>query len=430
MTSGAEVWEHIFEQYPVLSAINSEGAFPITSSELNKISKPLYGPDARNLVKYDHEVSLPPAFRRHNLALLPVGRGDFLIGPYKIYAPLPDKDFVPVRTLEHDDQFESLERISSENDALMVAYYGGAVSRALSESVQYTGGGKLGGPAFDMRVGTSQKHRVSQEISVKKGVSIEIDALYEGASLIAAFEAKMKSVVDFNVRQLYYPFRALSVNHSKPVRTVFLTYSNEIFDLREFTFIEPDNMSSFRQLSRFRFTRAKTRVLPENLKDLSKALSKLEPEPVPYPFPQADSMERILNLVELLLESPLTKRQISEAFGFHERQADYYANAAGFLGIAARLDKGLWVATGEAKRIFALAFRERNVEICGLILRHKVFRSALNLTLDSGRELPKRAVEEILADTNQGSRMAGSTLPRRVGTVLGWVRWMQALADA
>lgn len=430
MTSGVEVWEHIFEQYPVLSAINSEGAFQITSAELNRISKPLYGPDARNLVKYDHKVSLPPAFRRHNLALLPVGRGDFLIGPYKIYAPLPDKDFVPVRTLEHGDQFESLQRISSENDALMVAYYGGAVSRTLSEPVQYTGGGKLGGPAFDMRVGTSQKHRVTQEISVKKGVSIEIDALYEGASLIAAFEAKMKSAVDFNIRQLYYPYRALSVNHNKPVRTVFLTYSNEIFDLREFTFAEPENMSSFRQLSRFRFTREKTRVTPENLQELSKSLSNSEPAPGQYPFPQADSMERVLNLVEMLLENSLTKRQISEAFGFHERQADYYANAAGYLGLATRLDKGLWVATTDAKRVFGLPFRERNIEICGLILRQKVFRSALDQTLDSGRALTKTAIEGILARTNQASTIAGSTLPRRVSTVLGWVRWMQALADA
>lgn len=427
MTSGFEVWDSIFSDLPVLNEVAKNGHFFITSRMLNDISKPLRGPDARNLVKYDHKSALPPVMKKHNLSLLPIARGEFLIGRHKIYAPLRDEMIPPVRKLTFANKLESLQRISSETDALMVAYHGEAISKVLGEPVQLTGGGKEGGPGFQMRVDTIDGRQ--SNIWVKKGVSIEIDATYEGSTLVAAFEAKMKSVVDFNVRQLYFPFRSMSDRYRKPVRTVFLTYSNEIFDIREFVFSAYDNISSFKEISRFRFTTGDESISAVEIDNVAEVAKAKTPYGREFPFPQADSLERIINLVENLVERPWTKNELAEEFGFDERQSDYYGNAAGFLGLAQRIDKGTWEATKQAEALFKLPFKERNLAIAKIVLENDVFRQSYLLAREEGSIPSNDSLLTLLRESEAGKRISGSTLPRRTGTIKGWLRWLLSITE-
>ena len=428
MTSGFEVWDKIFDSLPVLQEVRSNGNFYITSKDLNQISNRLKGPDARNLVKYDHVSMLPPILRKNRLSLLPVGRGEFLLGPHKIYAHLDDRNLCPIKQLRFPSELETLQRISSETDALMVAFHGQAISEVLGEPVQLTGGGKEGGPGFDMVVEQIGGHK--QEVHIKKGVSIEIDGTYEGASLIGVFEAKLKSVVDFNVRQLYFPLRSMAARLSKPVRTVFLTYANEVFDIREFKFLEFTNISSFVEVSRFRYSTAKSPILQSDLDTLAtENLSAKEPPDKTPPFPQADSLDRLINLVENLVQKPRSKSELADEFGFDERQSDYYGNAASFLGLASRIEQGKWGATKLAEKIFALQFRERNLEIANLVLAHDVFRLAYLKAREDGEIPSSDRLLDILRSSPLSSKMSGSTPPRRVGTIKGWVRWLLTIAE-
>lgn len=428
MTNGNGVWEHVFDTLPVLQEVQKAGQFFISSAQLNSISKPLGGPDARNLVKYDHRVLLPPVFKQHGLSLLPIARGEFLIGPFKIYAPLPDNEVIPVRPLAVPEHLESLKSLSSETDALMAAYYGKAIDQVLGEEVLYTTAGKAGGPAFEMLVDTQGKPGLARRIQVRKGVSIEIDAIYEGPTVVAAFEAKMKSVVDFNVRQLYYPYRYLLERHKKDVRTVFLTYSNEIFDVRVFRFDDELNISSFSELSRWRFTRSQDVISINDLLRLAEAVPKAREIQNQFPFPQADSLERVINLVEMVLRSLATKREIADAFGFHERQSDYYANAAGYLGLVNRIAPGIWGPTKLAREIFSLNYRERNLSIAELVLAGRPFKETFLEAKRLGNLPGSDFVLTSLRASSPDLILSGSTPGRRVGTILGWVRWLLALA--
>ena len=51
------------------------------------------------------------------------------------------------------------------------------------------------------------------------------------------------------------------------------------------------------------------------------------------PFIQANSMERVISLLENLYENPMTSQQIAELMDFDIRQSDYYYNAGRYLGL-------------------------------------------------------------------------------------------------
>ncbi|WP_434325735.1 DUF6997 domain-containing protein [Mycoplasma leachii] len=59
----------------------------------------------------------------------------------------------------------------------------------------------------------------------------EIDAGLENKKSLVILEAKLSSDPDFNIRQLYYPFRLWSNKVEKPIRLVFINYFNQIFRL-------------------------------------------------------------------------------------------------------------------------------------------------------------------------------------------------------
>ncbi len=427
MTSGFEVWEHVFSEYPVIDEIERVGVFSISSAELNKLSKPLGGPDARNLVKYDHQRLLPPVLRKHKLSILPVARGQFVVGDFRIYAQLDDSEIPDVKKFRVASHLDSLKKLSSETDALTIAWHGGVINSFLGEEVVYVGGGKDSGQGFDMTVSFENPYAEHKTIHVDKGVSIEIDGLYEGPNVIAAFEAKMKPVVDFNIRQLFYPYRALRPRTSKNVKTVFLTYWNEIFDIREFEFRDPMSISSFQEVARNRYTLAQSSISMSELVALASRKSENRPV-LDYPLPQADKLDKVLSLAEMLTQQTMSKEDISEAFGFHLRQSDYYANAAGFLGLARRTDRGLWGSTPLAEEAFSKDFRNRNILLAGLILSQETVRFVF-LELAKHGQMPKNEfILEKFLETGESGGLSGSTLPRRINTVKGWAKWLSEIA--
>lgn len=62
-----------------------------------------------------------------------------------------------------------------------------------------------------------------------------------------------------------------------------------------------------------------------------------------YPFPQANSQDRIIDVVALVCARYRDDGDIAKAMGTHPRQGRYYADAAGWLGLI-RLSGGYWRA--------------------------------------------------------------------------------------
>lgn len=415
-------WQTLFEKYDIAAKVRRNGQFRISAEQIKEFREP------RLMAKFDHRKNLPTAFKREGLGILPVTRGEYVIGPFELFTKLPDPvlDIPPARaSLPGWLQSVAPESIASEPVALNCAWASGVLQRFLGEErLVPTLSGRMGARPFSFKVG-------GNDVAVD-GAQIEIDAAYEGDGCVAVFEAKMDLAEDFIVRQLYYPFRHLSaMGLSKPVRTVFLTYSGGVFDLAEYSFGNPLDYNSALLVRRERHALAAGTMSREDLRRMLET-SRAEPEPAGIPFPQADSFARVANLCERLAAGAMSKEDIEEAYGFDPRQADYYANAAAYLGLARRVGgtNSRWELGETGRRWVELPLSRRNAFMAARLLCHKAFRKALRLALEHG-EVPSSAeLRAVLLATNPDLGHPGSdTFGRRASTLRHWTRWLFALTD-
>jgi hypothetical protein len=75
-------WGDLFDEYKILSNIEANGSFSISSSMINEIH------EASLMAKFDQSVYLHRIFKKNKLSILPVTRGDYLIGPFVTYEPI------------------------------------------------------------------------------------------------------------------------------------------------------------------------------------------------------------------------------------------------------------------------------------------------------------------------------------------------------
>lgn len=117
--------------------MESNRLFYITSKEINDFSYTQGSRvDARNMTKFDYIKSLPDIFRNHNLSILPVSRGTYVIGKFDAYTKISDnfKEFRSDRTeVPFPQWIESLDYkiITSESAILNVANISGMLKKSL-----------------------------------------------------------------------------------------------------------------------------------------------------------------------------------------------------------------------------------------------------------------------------------------------------------
>ncbi len=194
--------------------------------------------------------------------------------------------------------------------------------------------GRLQTPEFKFRFDGA---KMSHELDVSK-VQVEVDAGYEG-DRIYVLEAKMGGRSDFIVRQLYYPFRMWTEigEVNKPVVPLLLTYSNRTYSLRMYRFTDVQLYNSIELVS------AQDYVLEEFQRpSLALVLEEttLGDAPVGTPFPQADSVSKVIDLVDAVAAGVEEREDLADRFDCDERQSDYYGNAARYLGLVNRVAGG------------------------------------------------------------------------------------------
>ena len=149
-------------------------------------------------------------------------------------------------------------------------------------------------------------------------------------------EAKNVIHEDFHIRQLYYPYRLWKTKVKKPIRLVFSVYSNMIYRLFEYGFTELEDYSSIEFIKAKNYSLQDTRITWEDLIEVrkkTKQKTKDNMDETNIPFIQANSMDRIISLLENIYENPMTLQQIAEFMDFEQRQSDYYYNAGKYLGL-------------------------------------------------------------------------------------------------
>lgn len=383
-------WEQIFEKHRILDKVADQGRVSISSVEINKYR------EARLMTKFDHRSQLPKLFVDNNLSILPTSRGTYEIGAFETFYDF-NKEDVEVTPIEFPTFLESIDYkdITSEATAINCAF----VSKILhdfteEENLLPTVSGRMSSSLFDFKINSNKGQFKVNVVNSQ----IEIDGGYEGDNSLTLIEAKNYISDDFLIRQLYYPYRLWNNKITKRVRPIFLTYSNGIFHLREYEFVNMELYNSICLVKHEKYAVQEGEINIEAIQSILNSVRVVkEPE---LPFPQADSFERVINLCELLKQRGfISKEDITQNYDFDHRQTDYYSNAGKYLGLIEDGRENNQVGCTLTKvglRIFSLPIVERQLEFVKLILSHGAFRDALKLYFDKGDTPSKDEVVEIM----------------------------------
>ncbi|EOV2456171.1 hypothetical protein ACOMOC_001589 [Enterococcus faecalis] len=420
-----EAWEKLFDKYDILSEIDRNETFSIRSKQINEFR------EARLMTKFDHSNQLPEIFSKNNITILPDSRGNYILGKFKMFEELKHKNLKPI-SMKIPDFIQSLDitKITSESSALNIAHMSqmiDSVMRTKHNEPQslLTLSGRMSSGSLQYNILNVDKK--IHEFSVENA-QIEIDGSYENLNKILIVEAKNKIPLDFNIRQLYYPFRLYqNLNTTKDITTVFFTYADDIFSFHVYKFTDTMNYSSIKKVEQINFILNDSLDLNlEEVKRISATVKEVE-EPKNVPFPQADTFTRILDMIDYIYERK-NKYELAEAYDFDLRQSDYYANALVYLELATKQDYYFKLNNEGIKIKNMHNSNKRNALIISKILSHKPFKLAFDSTLKNGGEYDRKYISKVLLD-NVKSINSISTANRRMQTVVAWLNWIFSVIE-
>lgn len=415
-------WESLFDKYHILAKIEQNGQFIISANQIKEFREP------RLMTKFDHKINLPNIFTSNNLSILPITRGNYVISSFSAYKEF-DEPSQDVQKISIPAHIQSLmpQFLVSEAIALNCANACGILNDFLEDDeLVSTVSGRMSSGSFEFSINTA----LGTKNIIVSNSQIEIDAAYEGIHYLSLFEAKRDLSDDFLIRQLYYPFRVWSERVTKTVKSIFLIFSNGMFNLYQYQFEDPQNYNSLKLVKQKNYVIV-TEICLADIENLLRTVPLVQEPDIS--FPQADRMSRIINLIELLNEKPMTKQDITSEYAFDERQTNYYTDAGRYLGL---IDKThdedgniLFHLSTCGHRIMSLEYKERQLALVTQILMHKVFNETLKLHLQYGEMPDKQTIIQTMKRSNLYHIEADSTYLRRSSTVIGWVNWILGIIE-
>ncbi len=426
VTLNDKAWNCLFERYGIVEKVKQQGMFRISANEIKEFREP------RLMTKFDTRESIPKIFGkgRERMSILPDSRGSYVIGYFDTYLDFPEME-QNIKHVDFPDYLQTISRTNINSEANVINVLG--VTNILEDFLNedrfiQTISGRMKSGIFQFGIHDSRDKRLHR-IDVRNA-QIEVDAGFENENCVCIMEAKNVVHKDFIVRQLYYPFRCWSDRVQKPVRTVFMIYSNNIFRLLEYEFKEQGCYSSIRFIRQKNYSFEDVGIKLDDLIDCYKRTKVLE-EPLDTPFIQADSFNTVISLLELIKEEPKSINDISEAIGFATRQGDYYFNAAKYLGLAFKnkYDDGIVrVRLSElGVKVMKLPYKERQLKYIELMFQHEIFRCTFLMSiLSSTGMVDKQFISSKMIEL----KLCGSSLVnRRASTVMGWLRWIFSIVN-
>lgn len=439
-TKNDKAWEKLFEKYNIKHEIETNGYFTITSTQINEFR------EARLMTKFDNQKTLPQLFKENNLSILPISANSYILANFKLYESIPEID-TPIEFKEFPPYIESIDynKINSEAIALNCAYISKIIEDFLDEEndnteILPTVDGKMSSGKFEFNVENSITADNYSVLVDRSG--IEIDAGYETAHSLVLIEAKNVIADDFLIRQLYYPFRLWKDKITKKVRPVFMQYSNGIFNLYEYEFKDPNNYNSLKLIKSKRYSivsQEEMEITLDDILNIDKNIAFVnEPE---TPFPQADSFERVISLLEMLnIDTIKSKEEITEEFKFDPRQTDYYFNAGKYLGFLEEdkvfveenninIEKPAIKLSNRGKNLFDMSYKNRQLEYVKAILEHEVFNKVFKDCVEFYQMPIRSKIVEYMKEANLYNVNSGETFKRRASTISGWINWILNLYE-
>lgn len=416
-------WDKIFEKHSILEEIDKNGYYNITATEINEFK------EARLMTKFDHRDNLPDLFYNHNLSILPTTRGSYIIGKYDAYTKLSYNSKIETKRVSFPEWIETVDYMNlySEASVINCAFASGIIQDVMEEefAVLPTVSGRMSTQSFDFKIKNSVNNLYST-INVKNS-QCEIDGGYESINKLMILEAKNCTAKDFLVRQLYYPYRLWKNKITKEVVPVFLTYSNDIFSFFIYKFENPEEYNSIKLIKQKNYIIDEDNISFQDIKELLDKTNYVE-EP-DCPFPQADRIQRVIDLMGALTIKDYTMEEITTLYSFNARQAQYYSRAGIYLGLIDDKGRGEVSLTQHAKVIMKMRTKQKNLAIAESMLKHKIFNDTLSLYF---KKCAPPTIEEICT-IMKNSFVKGvnseNTIRRRAQTVNKWIEWILNLAS-
>ena len=123
-----------------------------------------------------------------------------------------------------------------------------------------------------------------------------MDAGFEGLEQFLIIEAKSSTRDTFNIRQLYYPFRHFQTKTRKKIRTILLSFSNGVYYFTEIELFP--EYYDYKILSNEAYEIV-IREVSETL-SIEELLSQETHKPTGIPVPQADDLNKVIDLITFL----------------------------------------------------------------------------------------------------------------------------------
>jgi hypothetical protein len=412
-TSTNAAWIRIFNELSIPQAIERHGIFHISAATIGKIS----GREPRLMAKFDQKKHRPEILIRNQITILPISNGEYALLRGDGYLDIPEPESNSIQRydtsrLEHIKSIPWKDGIHSEPQAIDTLFMSSAIRSFVGdETLVPTIRGKFRSRPFSFRFPTG-----AAEITINvNGAQLELDSGYEG-KLLVLLEAKLGSVTDTIVRQLYYPFMHFQrFDFGKKIVCLFLVYSNKVYSLYEFSFDQPGKYHA--SISRqAHYILEDTSTLPRFADVIS---SRVAPAPTGIPFPQADDLSKIIDVVEVLSSGAEDKFGIAEKFDVDPRQGDYYGNGAIWLGLAEKTN-GLYNATQRGSELSSLDRSKRLARVGEIVSSMPVFHEAATERVRTGQV----DLEKISRALVRKFGLSESTGDRRALTVRSWIDWL------
>ena len=409
-----EVWNSLFEKNNILKEIDDNGFYEITAEQIKRA-----GREPRLMTKFDSSDNLPDIFKNNSLAILPIKRGSYIIGRFQNYQDVEIDNNIDVETKILPDFISTIDyhNITSEAVSLNAAYISGMLEDIVGEEVVPTISGRMGTGEFNYNILLSNKN--SFEVRVENS-QMEIDGSYESVSKFIILEAKNHFMKDFIIRQLYYPYKVWKNNTSKEIIPIMLIKHDNIYNFFIYSFENDNDYNSIKlqKIKRYILDEPYNPIEVSDIMDIMEGINYVE-EPLDIPFPQANTFELVLDLLDELNRQDMTKDEITEFLEYDPRQTDYYINAARYLSLVTKGEK--YTLTEYGKKAMKMNQKDKTLEIIRAILSHKPFYLAMKQQLETFNfdkgEIAK-AIDSCRKELN------GSTPGRRTSSVMAWIKWI------
>lgn len=428
-SGSSEAWAILLALPEVKTSLLEKGFATLSATTMKQMT----GAEPRLLAKHDTASERPGPLRDMQAVVFPIRNGLYLIWRdihHRAYLQLPSRKGFPPRPFTSKCDLNAFDTypkrgILSEAQALDFAWMSGIIADFTeADDLSLTLRGRSFSGSFEF-----QLPETHDAVKVE-GVQIEIDAGYEGRDHLVLVEAKCGHRENSHVRQLWYPWLNWRKRTSKKIIPIFFIYSNGIYTLTQWKFSEILGEAECVKQKAYALEASPTPRL--SLSDWQKNLTAAQEEllkgvfhaPTLAPLPQANDMDKILDIAACLDGVSRKAAELAFRFDMDFRQGEYYAQALVWLGLCVKTPMGYTLNPVGQYVLSGLGRGGRTEKLFHVFMAHPIMSQAISLLAQENFRVEKWPKERLSQVLWPGHEFSQTTLIRRADTLRHWLEWI------